>query len=200
MNWVTSVPFVYPVLESVHIVGIALLLGSLVVFELRVWGLGRSLELRALARLALPLSLTGFALVLASGAVMFFSQVDEMLANKAFILKMALLALAGLNALGFPPARRPGRPTTTSPAPRPRCRWGYGSRSSSAAAGSPTNEPASPKGFACNAATSSPSPPPACCRRSRRAPTTAGAASTRTGRSISKARPKASSGRTRMPS
>jgi len=101
MNWVTTVPFVYPVLESVHIVGIGLLLGSLVVFELRVWGIGRSLELRALARLALPLSLTGFALVLASGAVMFFSQVDEMLGNKAFILKMGLLALAGLNALGF---------------------------------------------------------------------------------------------------
>ena len=101
MNWVTSVPFVYPALESVHIVGIGLLLGSLVVFELRVWGLGRTLELRALARLALPLSLTGFGLVLASGAVMFFSQVDEMLANKAFILKMVLVAVAGLNAIGF---------------------------------------------------------------------------------------------------
>ena len=101
MNWVTSVPFVYPALESVHIVGIGLLLGSLVVFELRVWGLGRTLELRALARLALPLSLTGFGLVLASGAVMFFSQVDEMLGNKAFILKMVLVAVAGLNAIGF---------------------------------------------------------------------------------------------------
>ena len=101
MNWVTSVPFVYPALESVHIVGIGLLLGSLVVFELRVWGLGRSLELRALARLALPLSLTGFGLVLASGAVMFFSQVDDMLGNKAFILKMVLVAAAGLNAIGF---------------------------------------------------------------------------------------------------
>jgi hypothetical protein len=101
MNWVTGVPFVYPALEATHIVGIGLLLGSLVVFELRVWGLGRSLELRALARLALPLSVAGFGLVLASGAVMFFSQVDEMLGNKAFILKMALLAVAGLNALGF---------------------------------------------------------------------------------------------------
>jgi hypothetical protein len=57
MNWVTGVPWVYPALEVVHIVGIALLIGSLVVFELRVWGLGRAVELHALARLALPIPL-----------------------------------------------------------------------------------------------------------------------------------------------
>lgn len=101
MNWVTGVPFVYPALEAVHIVGIALLIGSLVVFELRVWGFGRALELRALARLALPVTVGGFALVLSSGAIMFFGQVDEMLGNKAFLVKMGLLAVAGLNAIGF---------------------------------------------------------------------------------------------------
>jgi len=101
MNWVTGVPFVYPALEAVHIVGIGLLLGSLVVFELRVWGLGRALDLRALARLALPISVTGFALALSSGAIMFLSQVDEMLGNQAFVLKMVLVAVAGLNAIGF---------------------------------------------------------------------------------------------------
>jgi len=101
MNWVTGVPFVYPALEAVHIVGIGLLLGSLVVFELRVWGLGRAIELRALARLALPTAVGGFALVVCSGAIMFFSQFDEMLGNGAFLLKMGLVALAGLNAIGF---------------------------------------------------------------------------------------------------
>ena len=54
MNWVTSVPFVYPVLESAHIVGVALLIGSLVVFELRLWRFGPALDIGALARLALP--------------------------------------------------------------------------------------------------------------------------------------------------
>jgi hypothetical protein len=101
MNWVTGVPWVYPALEGVHIVGIGLLLGSLVVFELRVWGLGRAVELHALARLALPISVGGFALALGSGAIMFLSQVDEMLANTAFVLKMGLVAAAGLNAIGF---------------------------------------------------------------------------------------------------
>ena len=101
MNWVTGVPWVYPSLEVVHIVGIGLLIGSLVVFELRVWGLGRAVELHALARLALPISVSGFALVLCSGLVMFLSQIDEMLGNTAFVVKMGLVAAAGLNAIGF---------------------------------------------------------------------------------------------------
>ena len=101
MSWVTGVPWVYPALEVVHIVGIALLLGSLVVFELRVWGLGRTLELHALARLALPVAVGGFAAALSSGAIMFLSQIDEMLGNTAFVVKMGLVAAAGLNAIGF---------------------------------------------------------------------------------------------------
>ena len=101
MNWVTGVPWVYPALEVVHIVGIALLIGSLVVFELRVWGRGRAIELHALARLALPISVSGFALAFGSGLVMFLSQFDEMLGNTVFVVKMGLVAAAGLNAIGF---------------------------------------------------------------------------------------------------
>jgi len=101
MDWVTGVSWVYPALEVAHIVGIALLIGSLAVFELRVWGLGGAVELRALARLALPIALGGFALALCSGAVMFLSQIDEMLGNKAFLAKMGLLVLAGANAVAF---------------------------------------------------------------------------------------------------
>ena len=101
MNWVTGVPWVYPMLEVVHIVGIGLLLGSLVVFELRVWGLGRAIELHALARLALPISVAGFAIAMSSGTIMLISQIDEMIGNRAFVLKMVLVAAAGLNAIGF---------------------------------------------------------------------------------------------------
>jgi hypothetical protein len=101
MNWVTTAPFVYPALEAVHIVGIGLLIGSLVVFEVRIWGVGRAIELGALARLALPITVAGFALAAASGLVMFLSQFDEMIGNTAFVLKMGLVLLAGLNALAF---------------------------------------------------------------------------------------------------
>ena len=101
MQWITAHPVAYPALEVVHIVGIALLLGSLVVFELRVWGAGAAIALPALARLALPLSLAGFALVAASGLTMFATQPGELLANRAFVVKMGLVALAGVNAAAF---------------------------------------------------------------------------------------------------
>lgn len=91
----------YPALEVVHIVGIALLLGNLVLFELRLWGLGGALPLAPLARLSLGLVLAGFALIAASGLTMFAASPAELLANRAFVLKLALVAAAGLNAALF---------------------------------------------------------------------------------------------------
>ena len=86
-----SHPWAYPALEVLHIVGIALLLGSLVLFELRVWGAAAELPLQVLARLALPVSLAGFGLVVMSGLLLF----------AAFLIKLSLVSLAGLNAAFF---------------------------------------------------------------------------------------------------
>ncbi|MEP7281784.1 MAG: hypothetical protein ABI696_07370 [Rubrivivax sp.] len=91
----------YPALEVVHIVGIALLFGNLVLLELRVWGVGPALPLRSLARLALSLTVLGFALLAASGLTMFAAAPGELLANRAFVVKMGLVGLAGLNAVAF---------------------------------------------------------------------------------------------------
>jgi hypothetical protein len=91
----------YPALEVVHLVGIALLLGNLVLLELRVFGRGASLSVPALARLCLALVGSGFALAGASGLLMFLSQPSELLANRAFTLKMGLLIAAGCNAAWF---------------------------------------------------------------------------------------------------
>jgi hypothetical protein len=94
-------PWAYPALEVVHITGIGLLLGNLVLLELRVFGLGVALPVQPLARLSLGLALAGFGLAAASGLTMFASQPGELLANRAFTLKMALLMLAGCNAAWF---------------------------------------------------------------------------------------------------
>ena len=91
----------YPALEVVHIVGIALLVGSLVLFELRVWGLAAALPVPEFARLALGVSWLGFALAAASGLTMFATQAGDLLLNPAFRLKLALLTAAGLNAALF---------------------------------------------------------------------------------------------------
>lgn len=99
--WIVTHPWAYPALEVVHIVGIALLLGNLLLFELRVWGFGAELPAQALARLALRLSLAGFALIVASGLLMFAGQAQELLAGRVFVTKMGLVLLAGLNAAAF---------------------------------------------------------------------------------------------------
>jgi hypothetical protein len=101
LSWIVAHPLAYPALEVVHIVGIGLLLGNLVLLELRVWGLGAALPVQPLARLALGLAVLGFALAGASGLLMFAAQAAELLANRAFVLKMGLLMLAGTNAAWF---------------------------------------------------------------------------------------------------
>ena len=94
-------PWAFPALEAIHIAGIAVMLGNLVLFELRLFGAGAALPIRALARLALPLVVAGFVAVVASGLLMFASQAGELLTNPAFRLKMLLLLAAGGNALWF---------------------------------------------------------------------------------------------------
>jgi len=91
----------YPALEVIHIAGIALLLGNLVLLELRVFGLGAGLPVKDLSRLSLGLAGTGFTIAAASGLLMFASQPSELLANRAFTLKMLFLLAAACNAAWF---------------------------------------------------------------------------------------------------
>jgi len=103
MSWtgLAAHPWAYPALESAHVVGIAALFGGLLVFELRLLGLGRALDLRVLARLVLPLALLGFALCALTGLTMFATQPQELLANPMFRFKLLLILLAGINAAWF---------------------------------------------------------------------------------------------------
>ncbi len=104
MNFFSSLKssvWAYPALEIVHICGIALLLGNLVLLEMRVFGRGAGLDVKALASLSLGIAGIGFSLAAASGLLMFASQAAELLTNRAFTLKMLLLMLAGCNAAWF---------------------------------------------------------------------------------------------------
>ena len=88
-------------LEVVHIAGIGVLLGNLVLLELRIFGRGAALPVKDLARLSLGLAAGGFGLAAMSGLLMFASQPSELLSNRAFTLKMLLLLLAACNAAWF---------------------------------------------------------------------------------------------------
>jgi len=96
-----SHPLAYPALEVGHLFGVALVIGNLALIELRVWGAGASLDAATLARLSLSLVIAGFGLAALSGLLMFATQAQELLANRAFTLKMLLLGCAACNAAWF---------------------------------------------------------------------------------------------------
>lgn len=94
-------PWAYPMLEVAHLLGVSLLLGNLLLLELRVFGLGASVPAPALARLSLSLAGLGFVLAALSGLTMFGTMPGELLANRVFTVKMLLIMLAGGNAAWF---------------------------------------------------------------------------------------------------
>jgi hypothetical protein len=93
--------WLYPSVEIVHLVGIALLVGSIVVLDLRLLGLSRALPVRKLAAHVLPWTLGSFALILPSGFAMFVAHAGDLIANPIFALKMCLIMAAGINAALF---------------------------------------------------------------------------------------------------
>lgn len=93
--------WLYPIVEIVHIAGFALLVGSVVMFDLRLLGLSKSVPVRALARHLLPWSLGSLVLVVPSGLAMFTAHASDFISNTAFVTKMSLLMLAGANAAAF---------------------------------------------------------------------------------------------------
>jgi hypothetical protein len=90
--------FAYPLLEVAHILGIAMLIGNLVLLELRVFGRGAALPIKDLARLSLSIAVTGFCIAAITGLTMFATQAEELINNGAFKLKMLLLFFAACNA------------------------------------------------------------------------------------------------------
>jgi len=97
--WIAGSTWVYPLLEIVHVVGLGLLFGPIVLLDLRILGIGRELPLGALGRTVLPCVWTGFFLNATSGVLLFVSNAAELAANTPFRIKIVLIALAGLNVL-----------------------------------------------------------------------------------------------------
>ncbi len=91
----------FPLVETIHILAIAVLFGSILMVDLRILGLSRSLSLRQLASHVLPLTLLGFAIAAASGLLLFIAHAVDLIGNRVFILKLGLIFLAGINAAVF---------------------------------------------------------------------------------------------------
>lgn len=94
--------WLFPTLEVLHVLGLALLVGSIAVFDLRTLGIAwQERPLETLLREILPWTWSGFIIALVTGLLLFTSSASIYVENTAFLWKMALIILAGLNAAFF---------------------------------------------------------------------------------------------------
>lgn len=111
--------WVYPGLETAHVIGLGLLFGGIFMLDLRLLGLNKSLSVAVLSRHVLPWVWAGFVINFVSGIMLFASDALSLAANISFQLKMLMLMLAGANAglfqLSF--GRDIGRWHNEAPAP-----------------------------------------------------------------------------------
>jgi hypothetical protein len=92
----------FPLIESVHVLSICLVVGSILVVDLRLLGLA-SVN-RPVSRIAngiLPLTWGAFAIAVASGSLLFISNATKYLENGYFVAKILLICAAGLNMAVF---------------------------------------------------------------------------------------------------
>ncbi len=94
-------PLLYPLVEIAHILGFVMLVGSIVAFDLRVLGLARGLPMAPLARFLPRLALLGFCVAAPAGFLLLSADAASVVRNPAFQMKLALILVAGANALAF---------------------------------------------------------------------------------------------------
>jgi hypothetical protein len=87
----------YPLFETIHSIGMAMLIGSLGLINLRVLGYKPELPLLKVQQL-LPLAWLGFTLNAISGSLLFTSDAVYFFESYTFRIKMLLIVLGGVNA------------------------------------------------------------------------------------------------------
>jgi hypothetical protein len=103
--WATAIgesDIAFPILESVHVIGIALVLGTIAIVDLRL--LGYAAHRRSVHRLIrelLPFTWAAFAVCVVTGLLMFASNAITYADNRYLWLKLGTLVLAGLNMAVF---------------------------------------------------------------------------------------------------
>jgi hypothetical protein len=94
--------YIFPLLESTHVFGFALVLGTIAVIDLRLLGVASTQ--RSFMRMAsdiLKWTWAAFAVTAVTGALMFITNADVYYNNFFFRTKMVMLVLAGINMLVF---------------------------------------------------------------------------------------------------
>jgi hypothetical protein len=94
-------PWLFPAIEIVHIIGFIVLVGSAFLFDLRLLGFAKKIDVRAVADYVLPWSRRSLLIVVPSGLLLFISQANALSTNGVFRLKLVLIFIAFANAAIF---------------------------------------------------------------------------------------------------
>lgn len=95
---IVIIPGLYPAISALHILGIALLVGCIATVDLRLLGVFSTKLDDALPSL-IRMALTGFTVAATTGMLLVSVRIGNYAFNPAFLTKMALLLIAGTNAL-----------------------------------------------------------------------------------------------------
>lgn len=90
----------WPIAESLHFIGLCLLVGSIGAFDLRLLGVMRRVPIAAVHRF-IPWGIAGFAINICSGLMFLLTEPDQYVLNASFHLKLLFLTIAGVNAGTF---------------------------------------------------------------------------------------------------
>jgi hypothetical protein len=93
--------WLFPAIETAHLLGMTVLVGTVAAFDLRLLGWASRTRVSEWARRLLPWTWVGFGIQVVTGALLFSSEAAKMYVNPAFRLKMLLICLAGVQALVF---------------------------------------------------------------------------------------------------
>ncbi len=94
--------WLFPVIESLHLLGMAALVGTIFILDLRLLGWTmRRVRVSALAGWLFPWTWAGFTVQVVTGGLLFSSEAVKLYPNPAFRLKLIFIILAGMHALLF---------------------------------------------------------------------------------------------------
>jgi hypothetical protein len=101
--WLRSSEWAYPFLEVAHILGIALMLGSVLLVDFKILGFlqrpSDKISAQALSHFALMWTLLGFLIIGMSGSLMLFARLSDLINNSAFLWKIGLISCGLSNAI-----------------------------------------------------------------------------------------------------
>ena|SRR5215510_2056550 len=102
LSWAVAggYPWIWPACETLHFMGLAVLVGIVGVLDLRLLGLASGLPIAPLQRL-IPAAIAGFVVNLVTGVLFFSGDPGQYINNPAFWYKMLFIALAGANVFLF---------------------------------------------------------------------------------------------------